>query len=84
MLAWADPRSRRAPAPTPPPPEIERLVADIRALDGKDEPAAQLERRALKARLLELAPDIAAPQSPSPSPSPSDSEDEAGSGRPTP
>ena len=82
VLAWADPRGRRAPAPTPHPTEIERLVADIRALDGKDDPAAQLERRALKARLLELAPDIAAPQPPAPSPS--DSEDEAGRGRPTP
>ncbi len=84
VLAWADPRSRRAPAPAPQPTEIERLVADIRALAGKDDPAAQLERRALKARLLELAPDIAAPQPPSPSPSPSDGEDESDSGRPTP
>lgn len=59
VLAWADPRGRRTPAPTPQPTEIERLVADIRALDGKEDPAAQLQRRALKARLLELAPDIA-------------------------
>ena len=59
VLAWADPRGRRAPAPTPQPTEIERLVADIRALADKEDPAAQLQRRALKARLLELAPDIA-------------------------
>ena len=84
VLAWADPRSRRALATTPQPTEIERLVADIQALDGKDDPDAQLERRALKARLLELAPDIAAPQPPSPSPSPSDGEDESDSGRPMP
>ncbi len=60
VLAWADPRGRRAPAPTPQPPELQRLVADIRALEDKDDPAAQLQRRALKARLLELAPHGAA------------------------
>ena len=84
VLAWADPRGRRAPAPTPHLTEIERLVADIRALDGKDDPAAQLERRALKARLLELAPDIAAPQPPAPSSPPGDSDEECDDGRPTP
>ncbi len=56
-LAWADPGSRQPPAPAPA--EVERLVAGIRALDGKQDPAAQLERRDLKARLLELTPDIA-------------------------
>ena len=55
VLAWADPRGRRAPSPTPQQPELERLAADIRALEDKDDPAAQLQRRALKARLLELA-----------------------------
>ena len=60
VLAWADPRGRRAPAPPPQPTELQRLVADIRALEDKDDPAAQLQRRALKARLLELGPDIAA------------------------
>ena len=84
VLAWADPGGRRAPAPAPEPAEVERLLADIRALEGKEDPAAQLARRDLKARLLELAPDITAPQSPAPSPSPSDSEDESGGGRPTP
>ena len=58
VLAWADPRGRRAPAPAPEPAEVERLLADIRALEGKEDPAAQLARRDLKARLLELAPDI--------------------------
>ncbi len=81
VLAWADPRSRRAPSPASEPAEVERLVADIRALDGKEDPAAQLERRDLKARLLELDPEVAAPHPSAPSPSPSDSEGESAGGR---